>query len=124
MWRCRWLPVALLLLALPLSAPISNWDILPDGRTLASTLDTPTSAPNISQWIGAIIDYPSDAGHRNAPGLLCAMQEEAMPRPSGRKEVDVNGHLVVAEARPLRCVRQLGGSHRGVFCVNSCVLLA
>ena len=88
MWRPRRFFVALLLLALPLSAPVSSgnnadrtplfaqfWDILPDGRTLASTLDTLTSAPNISRWVGAIINSPSDAGHCNAPELLCTVCE-------------------------------------------------
>lgn len=88
MGRYRGLYVALLLLALPLQAPgasrnavadagmgsearrtpvfVTFWDIMPDGRTLASrtqdTPDTPTPTPNISQWVEAIIHAPSDAG--------------------------------------------------------------
>ena len=52
---------------------VTFWDMLPDGRTLSSrtqdTQDAPTLTPNISQWVGAIMDSPSDAGHCNAPEM-------------------------------------------------------
>ncbi|KAJ1482490.1 hypothetical protein T484DRAFT_1897644 [Baffinella frigidus] len=126
MGRYRGLYVALLLLALPLQAPgasrnavadagmgsearrtpvfVTFWDIMPDGRTLASrtqdTPDTPTPTPNISQWVEAIIHAPSDAG--------LALCSSAATQRLGLRALLVAARLA---SHPDRCTG--GRCHRG-----------